>query len=618
MFLSIIFLLASTNFAFNCADNAKGSDEIHPNFADYNPNKLLGELQEMANSLSDAGGKAAEEMALVKGCQIIQKLQGNSTKYPKVVAEHSEFARLLQSVAKVCNEAKKDNSTSNFELIETFEKNGPPILAQLKLKEQQLLQELKNAKKDSELIEISGLVAKLCLNVLPEGHPWKSALKELLGDNVHLLPSDLVQFLISKMNFMTEQQLGSPKAYHRRIRRAVQRRRWPIIRAWLQLISPEKSAISLWNCAFGIFYQFISIMLLIESMMFSLPNFLWKFFVQKIGDDFIAIIEGGAIKLKGMEKAPIEERQKLIKCLHGMLSEAVLHQSWGAYVTWYVSIKMLNLVNVGTQFVVLNSLTGHGYRLWGFEVLKRYINQCHLRINSYNEKIFFLIWWFILSVAFLTLFNFVYCLCVLLPLLLLPHSREFFVRGLLTQERRQHCHLANCKQMIRQFADELGSDGLLLFWLIEVHANRSVTRVLMRELFKGYEVKCLPSSHSFNSLRSIECGGPDRHDESTPTDSLTQIDHDQDGKVSVTEFERALNAIRKLPNVENMLMELLTVEDLKGIFESFDNLRKVGMSKDDGRSGEANQRVRDEAAKADMDGDGTISGEEFDHHLQQM
>uniref|UniRef100_A0A183BMY7 EF-hand domain-containing protein n=1 Tax=Globodera pallida TaxID=36090 RepID=A0A183BMY7_GLOPA len=102
----------------------------------------------------------------------------------------------------------------------------------------------------------------------------------------------------------------------------------------------------------------------------------------------------------------------------------------------------------------------------------------------------------------------------------------------------------------------------------------------------------------------------DRHDESTPIDS--------DGKVSVTEFERALNAIRKLPNVENMLMELLTAEDLKGIFDFFENLKKVGMSKADGRSSKANQRVRDEAEKADMDGDGTISEKEFDHHLQQM
>uniref|UniRef100_A0A914GTA0 Uncharacterized protein n=1 Tax=Globodera rostochiensis TaxID=31243 RepID=A0A914GTA0_GLORO len=212
MLLPIFFLFVSTIFVFNCVYAADGSEnlEIVPNSADYNPNKLFVELQEMTNSVSDAGGKAAEERALAKGCQIIQKLH-NDLKYKTVIEEHSEFARLLQSVAKVCNEAKKDNSMFNLELIKTFEKNGPPILAQQKLKEQQLLQ--KNAKKDFELFEISGLVAKLCLNVLPEGH-WKSALKELLGEKVNLLPSDLLQFLISKMNEQIEE------ARHRRIRRA--------------------------------------------------------------------------------------------------------------------------------------------------------------------------------------------------------------------------------------------------------------------------------------------------------------------------------------------------------------------------------------------------------------
>uniref|UniRef100_A0A914GPQ9 Uncharacterized protein n=1 Tax=Globodera rostochiensis TaxID=31243 RepID=A0A914GPQ9_GLORO len=83
MLLPIFFLLTSTIFVFNCAHVQKKSEnlEILPNSEDYN-SSLLVELKEMANSLSDAGGKAAEERALAKGCQIIQKLQGNS-KYPK-------------------------------------------------------------------------------------------------------------------------------------------------------------------------------------------------------------------------------------------------------------------------------------------------------------------------------------------------------------------------------------------------------------------------------------------------------------------------------------------------------------------------------------------------------
>uniref|UniRef100_A0A183C294 Secreted protein n=1 Tax=Globodera pallida TaxID=36090 RepID=A0A183C294_GLOPA len=226
MLLPILFLFVSTIFVFNSAYARKKSEnlEIFPNSAYYNPNKLFAELLEMAHSLSVGGGKAAEERALAKGCQIIQKLHGNP-EYPKVVAEHSEFARLLQSVAKVCN--KRDNN-SKSQLIETFAKNGPPILAQLKLKEQQLLQQ--NANKHFELLEIGDLVTKLCLNGLPEGY-WKSALKELLGEKVHLLPSDLAEFLINKMHSiaideriwdkkteakLTQEQLDSPKAYHHR------------------------------------------------------------------------------------------------------------------------------------------------------------------------------------------------------------------------------------------------------------------------------------------------------------------------------------------------------------------------------------------------------------------
>uniref|UniRef100_A0A183BMX4 Secreted protein n=1 Tax=Globodera pallida TaxID=36090 RepID=A0A183BMX4_GLOPA len=75
MLLPIFFLLTSTVFVFNCAHVQKKSEnlEIFPNSEDYNSSKLLDELRDMTNSLSDAGGKAAEERALAKGCQIIQK-----------------------------------------------------------------------------------------------------------------------------------------------------------------------------------------------------------------------------------------------------------------------------------------------------------------------------------------------------------------------------------------------------------------------------------------------------------------------------------------------------------------------------------------------------------------
>ncbi|CAK5087556.1 unnamed protein product [Meloidogyne enterolobii] len=100
-------------------------------------------------------------------------------------------------------------------------------------------------------------------------------------------------------------------------------------------------------------------------------------------------------------------------------------QNMGSYVSWlYVFIKALYLLNVTGQFFILNSFIGSTYRWWGIDVLNallagenwqdspifprltlcdvpirrlgdtpRYTLQCHLRINTYNEKIYLFIWW---------------------------------------------------------------------------------------------------------------------------------------------------------------------------------------------------------------------------------
>ncbi|KAH7711559.1 innexin unc-9 [Aphelenchoides avenae] len=89
----------------------------------------------------------------------------------------------------------------------------------------------------------------------------------------------------------------------------------------------------------------------------------------------------------------------------------------------YTPIKRLYLLNVGVQFLALNAFIGHSYAFWGIDVLRslligenwqdspvfprltlcdvsirrlgdtpRYTLQCHLRINTYNEKFYLFIW----------------------------------------------------------------------------------------------------------------------------------------------------------------------------------------------------------------------------------
>ncbi|KAL3093263.1 hypothetical protein niasHS_005158 [Heterodera schachtii] len=280
------------------------------------------------------------------------------------------------------------------------------------------------------------------------------------------------------------------------------------------------------------YYHWVPIMLFLQAMLFYLPNWLWNHLNQQSGIEFTKFIEE-ATKLKGMPLAPIEERQEQINQLREKLSEAVLNrdpyrrivgcrfgQSMGAYVSLlYVCIKILYLGNVAMQFFVLNSFIGRNYQLWGYEVLKalfngqnwqdspifprltlcdvpirrlgdtpRYTLQCHLRINTYNEKIYLFIWWGFGLVALLTAINFVYYLFVLL---LFPWTHESSVRHLLKQDKYREIVYSNKhreRRLIRRFAEHaLRKDGILLFWFIEGHAGPIVARELMGELFETYK-----------------------------------------------------------------------------------------------------------------------------------
>ncbi|KAL3114496.1 hypothetical protein niasHT_011625 [Heterodera trifolii] len=280
------------------------------------------------------------------------------------------------------------------------------------------------------------------------------------------------------------------------------------------------------------YYHWVPILLLLQAMLFYLPNWLWNHLNQQSGIEFTKFIEE-ATKLKGMLLAPIKERQEQVSQLREKLSEAVLDrdpyrrivgcrfgESMGAYVSLlYVCIKLLYLGNVASQFYLLNSFIGGDYQFWGLEVLKsllngqnwqdsaifprislcdiqirrlgdtpRYTLQCHLRINTYNEKIYLFIWWGFGLVAILTTINFVYYLFVLL---LFPWTQERSVRHLLKQDKYREIVYSNNRRecrLIRRFAEHaLRKDGILLFWFIEGHAGPIVARELMGELFEIYK-----------------------------------------------------------------------------------------------------------------------------------
>uniref|UniRef100_A0A1I8B6I3 Innexin n=2 Tax=Meloidogyne hapla TaxID=6305 RepID=A0A1I8B6I3_MELHA len=256
------------------------------------------------------------------------------------------------------------------------------------------------------------------------------------------------------------------------------------------------------------YYHWVPIMLFLQSMLFMLPNFLWNGFHQHSGIEFIKFLkESNRLKKMNLNDA---ERPNLLKTLGDRIGECL-----------YIFIKLLYLLNVFGQFCVLNFFIGHNYQWWGLDVLKalltgenwqdsptfprltlcdvpirrlgdtaRYTLQCHLRINTYNEKIYLFIWWGFLFVATLTFLNFLY---YVIAFVCLPFTRENTVRHLLKQNRFDQIMYSSNKlhyKLIKMFAKKaIINDGILLFWFIENHAGPIVAREIMGEVFDVYLAK---------------------------------------------------------------------------------------------------------------------------------
>uniref|UniRef100_A0A915LID8 Innexin n=1 Tax=Meloidogyne javanica TaxID=6303 RepID=A0A915LID8_MELJA len=236
------------------------------------------------------------------------------------------------------------------------------------------------------------------------------------------------------------------------------------------------------------YYHWVPIMLFLQSMLFMLPNFLWNGFHQHSGIEFIKFLKE-CNRLKKM-KLNDAERPTLLRTLGERIGETVIDRKnyfrskipafsigSGSFVTDSPTFPRLTLCDVSIR------------RLGDAERSTRYTLQCHLRINTYNEKIYLFIWWGFLFVAILTFLNFLY---YVIAFACLPFTRENTVRHLLKQNRFDQIMYSSNKlhyKLIKLFAKKsIINDGILLFWFIETHAGPIVAREIMGENAEDYDV----------------------------------------------------------------------------------------------------------------------------------
>ncbi|VDK44459.1 unnamed protein product [Anisakis simplex] len=273
------------------------------------------------------------------------------------------------------------------------------------------------------------------------------------------------------------------------------------------------------------YYQWVPIVLALQALMFFIPSWIWRTLHKQSGIDLDTIVK----EAKSMRGARLNDRQNEVKKLANFVAESLeianprpryhflclnFGQSLGSYVSiLYIFVKLLYVVNILTQFVILNNFLGTDYSLWGFQTLRdlwqgrewldsgvfprvtmcdfkvrrlanihRYSVQCVLMINMFNEKIYLFIWFWFLFVAISTIMNFLYCFGTMI----LSTYREKTAAVLLSAYKMEENSRIDRSIMRRFVHNGLRPDGILLLRFVDQHAGGMAARDLCAQLFHDF------------------------------------------------------------------------------------------------------------------------------------
>ncbi|VDM95486.1 unnamed protein product [Thelazia callipaeda] len=257
------------------------------------------------------------------------------------------------------------------------------------------------------------------------------------------------------------------------------------------------------------YYQWTPFILAFQALLFVTPRTIWKIGSRQIGLNMKAIINATILtkkvgKKQFLKKENVHNSDNLMRQARAIyylmaFNRKKIHcMNLKVHITiLYLSCKSLNALNVIGQFYVLNHFFGMHYSLWGFGVLKDLIQgrewsvsgnfprvtfcdvqvreigntnrktvQCVLIINMFNEKIFIILWFWLILLSILTIINLIYWIVI---------SVTF-----------HNIHIPNeeLDNFISQF---LGKDALTVLHLVSDNAGELVAAELFVALWSIYQ-----------------------------------------------------------------------------------------------------------------------------------
>ncbi|KAL4217045.1 hypothetical protein ACF0H5_023501 [Mactra antiquata] len=297
------------------------------------------------------------------------------------------------------------------------------------------------------------------------------------------------------------------------------------------------------------YYQWVPMFILIQVFLFKFPNVLWEIFHSRSGLRLGQIIKYADWAHYNSQ----DDRKELIQNLSSTLDKWLATQRQYQHTVFnrilarfsrivclicnkregncltalYMCTKVLYLLNIIGQFFLLDAFLYSDYSNIGFEWIKMmrlgqimresprfpritlcdfkirilqnvkdYTLQCVLPINLFNEKLFLILWFWLVIMAFICF----YSICKWIYLIVVKRNNYQYVKKYLkiTEQLGPHD-----KVLCKSFADDyLRDDGCFVLRMIGMNTSDLVTADLLDCLFVHYRMKT-QSKETNNSTETI-------------------------------------------------------------------------------------------------------------------
>lgn len=285
------------------------------------------------------------------------------------------------------------------------------------------------------------------------------------------------------------------------------------------------------------YYQWVPLILLFMAFLFKLPNVVWRIFNGGSGLNLDKIVHFAEQSQLGSP----DDRDKSVKSLANFMDkwlDSNVERNWnvinrtkqqisryfcffcnkkaGKYlVALYLFVKVLYVLNAIGQIFILNAFLSTKFSFYGFEFLEnlnsdrpwresprfprvtlcdfqirqlqnvqRFTVQCVLPINLFNEKIFIFIWFWLIFIAILAVYN----LFMWIYLVMLNVNKTQYCKKYLKINNALHTSFD--KKLCAKFAENyMRDDGVFVLRVIAKNSTDLVVTDLVKELWELYKNK---------------------------------------------------------------------------------------------------------------------------------